>query len=297
MSDLLPSRPFTWDDVLRLHDLVRRSRHGDPRVGGCHTGDLYWVLRATPPDDPLAGMRAWHTANGSLEAVAWLDPPSSGDTIVSLDADASTFQQALDWLEGEQGSNGRASLSIVAQHGDTVRIDALERRGYAESAAGDVRLRCVLGSAQASVPLPEGFSLRHVSSDEDIERRVSVEASAFGGSVSLDRWGLLAQRLPTYRPSLDLIAVASDGTGASACTCWYDEEHHRGEIEAVGTSKQFQRLGIGKAVITEGLRRLQALGATEAVLYTNIGNVASLALYRSCGFEPVAEDHAWVKQL
>ena len=280
-----------------MHALVRRSRHGDPREGGCHIGDFYWALRATPPDDPLADTRVWPNANGSLAAVAWLDPPNSGDAIVALNADASTLGQVLDWLENEQRANGRASLSIVAQHGDTARMDALRQRGYRQSTAGDVRLRCALGSAPTPVPLPEGFSLRHLSHDGDIERRVLVETSAFNTPVSPDRWRLLTQRLPTYQPTLDLIAVAPDGIGASACTCWYDEENHRGEIEAVGTAAQFRRQGVGRAVLTEGLRRLQALGATEAVLYTNIGNVASMALYRSCGFEVIAEDYAWVKPL
>lgn len=56
-------------------------------------------------------------------------------------------------------------------------------------------------------------------------------------------------------------------------------------------------MGAGKAVITEGLRRLQNLSAREAVLYTNIGNSASKALYQSCGFEIIGEDHAWTKRV
>jgi ribosomal protein S18 acetylase RimI-like enzyme len=48
-------------------------------------------------------------------------------------------------------------------------------------------------------------------------------------------------------------------------------------------------------VITEGLRRLHHLGATQAVVQTTIGNGPAIALYRSSGFESVAEDHVWTK--
>lgn len=106
----------------------------------------------------------------------------------------------------------------------------------------------------------------------------------------------MTRRLPGYRPELDLVVVAPDGTGASACTCWYDATTRCGEFEAVGTSKAYQRMGAGKAVIMEGLRRLHRLGATQAVVQTTMNNAPAIALYQSCGFEVVARDHSWVKR-
>jgi mycothiol synthase len=296
VTDHLVSRQFRWDDVPGLHLLMRLSPSQGKRSTHPHIGDFYWGLRSTPDDDPLNGMRVWF-ADTSLAAVAWLDQPNSGDAIVAADAGESALKEALDWLEREHRARGTPSFSIVVQDGDTFRMAALRRRGYRPSAGGNVRFRRALDSAPAPAPLAAGFSLRHVATDDDIDRRVFVETSSFGATVTPKSWRLLARNLPDYRPSLDLLAVAADGTGASACTCWYDGATRVGEFEAVGTAQPFRRLGLGKAVITEGLRRLRELGAVEAVLYTNIGNVASAALYRSCGFELVGEDHAWTKQL
>ena len=298
MASALLSRPFGWDDVPGLHELNRRASAFAHLGANTHIGDFYWALRAMPDGDPLRDMRVWLGAGSALAAVAWLDPPDSGDAIVAPDADEATLGDALDWLEGERRASGGARLSVVAGDGDAARIELLRRRGYSRSEAGNVRFRRALDAALPAVPLPRGFSLRHVSGDDDIERRVFVETASFEGSpTTADLWRLFAQRLPDYRPALDLLAVAPDGTGASACTCWYDEESRRGEVEAVGTVAGYRQMGLSRAVITEGLSRLRQLGAAEAVLYTNIGNVASNALYRSCGFEAVAEDRAWVKEV
>lgn len=297
MTVRLSSRPFGWDDVECLHQLMRDAPSQGQLSTHPHIGDFYWALRATADDDPLGEMRAWHRG-ASLAAVAWLERPNSGDAIVAADAGADTLDEVLAWIEAEHRSRGSGSSAIVAQHGDEMRMGTLRRRGYVLTASGNVRYLRELDSAPAPAPLAPGFALRHVATGDDIERRVFVETTSFDGmTTTADRWRLLSRMLPGYQPSLDLLAVAPDGTGASACTCWYDAETRRGEVEAVGTSRRFQRLGLGKAVITEGLRRLHDLGAREAILYTSIGNVASAALYRSCGLEIVGEDYAWAKKL
>jgi ribosomal protein S18 acetylase RimI-like enzyme len=104
-------------------------------------------------------------------------------------------------------------------------------------------------------------------------------------------------RLPGYDLSLDIIAVAPDGSGASACTCWYDRETRSGEFEPVGTNRAMQRLGLGKAVIAEGLRRLREHGATQAIVQTNPTNTPAIALYTASGFQHVVTQYWWTKRL
>lgn len=139
--------------------------------------------------------------------------------------------------------------------------------------------------------------MRSVLSEEDINRRVFAQKTSFEhSSATVEVWRGLRQ-LPGYRQELDLIAVAPDGTGASGCTCWYDDANHAGEFEPVGTSNAYQRMGLGKAIVTEGLRRLHTMGATQAIVQTNITNTAAIALYQSCGFALAATQHDWSKIL
>lgn len=297
MSERLHPQPLNWDDVPRIHDLVSRRRAADVGLQPMRIGDFYWTLRNTADGHPLSDAWLWPRPDGSLDAFAWLDPPR-GDVIAAPDAAASMLDDALDRLEEQARHLGRKSLEVVALQGDRQRVEALSRRAYTKSEQGNVRFSMPLGSLPDAAPVPPGFSLRHVSEELDVDRRVFVETTSFGSlTPTADTWRLLMRRLSTYRRELDLIAVAPDGAGASACTVWYDAAARCGELEAVGTSPANQRRGIGKAVIIEGLRRLHGLGATQAVVETTIGNVAAIALYRSCGFELVAEDHGWTKRL
>ncbi len=300
MSEITRSRAFGWDDVPQLHELLARWWAADGPRSYVHIGDFSWTLRATPPDDLLRHLRVWIREDGSLSAFACLDAPAAGELILRpnlrLRSGDSEFDAALDWLEEEHRIAGSGSLSIVAMAGDESRAEALRRRRYAPGAGGNVRFWRAIDAAPVTAPLPDGFVVRGVSTDADFERRAYVETASFGGGITGETWRSMTGRLPGYRPELDLIVVAPDATGASACTCWYDAVTRCGEFEAVGTAAALRRRGIGKAVIMEGLRRLHQFGATQAVVQTTIGNAPAIALYQSCGFEVVAKDYRWVKR-
>jgi len=79
-----------------------------------------------------------------------------------------------------------------------------------------------------------------------------------------------------------------DGPGASACTIWLDPVNGIGLFEPVGTHPDFQRQGLGKAVMAEGLRRMRAAGMRRAIVGFDPNNKAALALYTSMGFQASA---------
>jgi mycothiol synthase len=91
-------------------------------------------------------------------------------------------------------------------------------------------------------------------------------------------------RSPVYDGARDLFVRSPDGRGASACTIWFDAVNGVGLFEPVATHPDFQGKGLGKAVMTEGLRRMKAAGMQRAVLGFVPNNVAARALYTSMGF-------------
>jgi GNAT superfamily N-acetyltransferase len=297
VTDDSASRPFTWDDLPRLHELTARRSAVEAPGAQMHIGEIYWVLRDTSSGSPLGDARVWLAADSSLAAFAWLDPPVLGDLIVTPDSGERLLDAVLRWLEEESRAQARSAIAVVAMDDDAPRVEALRRRGYARGESGNVRFWRSLTPALPAAALPASFSMRGVFTEEDIERRVFVESSAFGGSVTGDAWRSFVRRSPRYRPELDVLVVAPDGAGASAATSWYDDATRCGELEAVGTAAAYRRMGLAKAVVIEELRLLQELGATQVVVQTTIGNEPATALYRSCGFAFVAEDPAWTKQL
>jgi SAM-dependent methyltransferase len=66
-----------------------------------------------------------------------------------------------------------------------------------------------------------------------------------------------------------------------------DSKNRTGELEPVGTHRNYRRMGLGKAVVLEGLRSLKRQGATEAIVYASDTNEAAIKLYESVGFRTI----------
>jgi len=100
--------------------------------------------------------------------------------------------------------------------------------------------------------------------------------------------------LRNNRRDLDIVAVAPKGEFASFCTIWFDDVTRTAAFEPVGTAPAHQKRGLGKAVMCEGLRRLQRLGATLA--YVGSYTPGAHALYESVGFTEYDLSERWIKE-
>jgi ribosomal protein S18 acetylase RimI-like enzyme len=290
-------RPLAWSDAPAIHALMaRRWAVDDPRTQ-MHIGDSFWTLRGGSGDGMLAGAWVWPRPDGALDAFSCIHDSGLVDIIVAPDAAPRITHHVLDLAERYQREAGSAEVRVVVIDGDVEREQLLHERGYRPGDGGNARFWMRIGALTDAGPLPDGYAVTHVASDADIARRVFVETAAFGGTTpSADDWRRIMQ-LRSYRADLDLLVVAPDGTGASALTVYFDDSTRCGEFNAVGTVPAHRRRGLCRALIVEGLRRIQRLGARQAVVETLIANEPARALYASCGFEFAGLDHAWTTRL
>ncbi|MFN8514173.1 MAG: GNAT family N-acetyltransferase [Chloroflexia bacterium] len=75
---------------------------------------------------------------------------------------------------------------------------------------------------------------------------------------------------------------------------WYDEDNHTGVFEPVRTDPAYQRKGLSRAVLTEGLAALAGVGRADRRV-TNGDNVAANPATTPVGFLVVGDNHAWKK--
>jgi ribosomal protein S18 acetylase RimI-like enzyme len=137
------------------------------------------------------------------------------------------------------------------------------------------------------IRLPEGFTVCEVSNLDDGRLRAQVTHAAFNSTIEWESYAAeYAQYISSavYDGGRDLFVRSPDGRGASACTIWFDAVNRVGMFEPVATHPAFQCKGLAKAVMAEGLRRMQAAGMLRAVVGFDPNNVAALALYTSMGF-------------
>jgi mycothiol synthase len=263
----------------------------------CTIGDLDWWRFTSNDPAPLGAARIWLDGDEAI-GVAW---PGGDQVDLLVHPDHRDLEDAmLDWAESQHrarhaGEDEIPPFTAFPYDGDTERVARLRRRGYERTAyCYRYRRRPLDGPVPAPI-LPPGYTLRHVAGEADLGARVNVHRAAFAPSKMTTAKHRAVMAAPTYRPELDLIAVAPTGTFASYCIAWYDEANRIGVFEPVGTDPEFQRRGLSKAVLTEGLRRLQGLGARIAYVNTNGDNVAANPLYEAVGFRVVDENHAWKK--
>jgi mycothiol synthase len=185
---------------------------------------------------------------------------------------------------------------------DLVRRDQLIKRGYLKGDWPEYQRRRSVLAPIADVPLPAGYVIRSVGDGAELIERCYASGLAFHPDeiqVAIGNrdvtWYRNIQNAPLYRRDLDLVALAPEGSVAAFCTIWFDDVTRTGSFEPIATVPAQQRRGLGKAIMTEGLRRLLRLGATQATVGSY--SVQAGALYASMGFAEYDLGERWVKGL
>ena len=285
----LNARPYLGPvDLPVLHEVVRACWRVDKPRALPHVGDVTWGLYQHEPE--LAWPKKVHIfeRNGVPAAFGILWLPQTLQCAVHPDhRNAEVYDALLDWFEGAVGSELDGGLDVQLLESDTALRGALERRGYGPNEGAPIfehRLR-PLATTIEKPQLPEGYVIRQVGPD-DVEKRVDVHRAAFDPSrVTVAAYRALRE-LPPYRSDLDVVVEAPDGSFAAYALAWLDEENRVGELEPVGTHPAHRRLGLGTEACLEACRRLRALGADTAVVYSLAGYHAG-RLYEAAGFDVV----------
>jgi GNAT superfamily N-acetyltransferase len=193
------------------------------------------------------------------------------------------------WAEARAREVGLKQLSPfwMFDH-DTVMDRLMQARGFAVVHADPAAplFERSLDELPART-MPDGFTVQGVSNPDDGRLRAQVTHGAFRPHDDWDGyWAKYAQFIGSavYDGERDLFVRSPDGRGASACTIWFDPVNAMGLFEPVATHPDFQGRGLGKAVMAEGMRRMQAAGMRRAIVGFDPNNLAALALYTSLGF-------------
>jgi mycothiol synthase len=191
------------------------------------------------------------------------------------------------------------TLFVLADEDDPLRKEVLQSRGYTFRDRPVYRWRRNLAGSIPSMKVAPGYSIRAMGDAREYRSRAWASFQAFHPDESDDAfvggdWLANLQSAPLYRRDLDIVAEAPNGEIAAFSTIWYDDFTRSAVCVLVGTVPKHQRLGLGKAVITEGLRRLQNMGGTR--VFANGFDPPANALYGSVlGLYCRAE--SWFKDL
>ncbi len=266
----------------------------------------YWVWHVNMNIFHLKPEEVIHLWESDRQIVAMLNPDTPGEAFFQVHPayhNEELLYKMLDVAEADLPStkeNNLKELIIWVNAADGTHKDVLTRRGYTRSKfkAEHMRRRFLTKPIPDSVP-QSGYSVRALGDESELPARSWLSWKVFHPDEPDEKyqgweWYKNVQRVPIYNRDLDIVAVAPDGELAAFCTVWYDDVTRTAVFEPVGTHPNHQKRGLGKAVMSEGLRRAEKLGATLATVSSY--SDAAHALYGSMGFTDFDLLEPWIKE-
>src|SRR5687768_17359439 len=276
-------------DLQRMHALA--LAHPESTL---HAIDLpYRLCSPALHNDPKRDIRLWEDADGNLAAWAvWQQP------FITLDFaydpkwhSANITEKIMEWavsrFEEIATSRGqRLSYWVAAREGDQERIELLERYGFTWRGWYMLHMSMSLIPSIPPPTLPQGFTLRPLAWQDEVEAYVATHRAAFGSENMTIEWRRRTISALGHIPYLDIVIEAPYGRLAAVCICWMSIGREQGQVEPLAVHPDYQRIGLGRAILTEGLRRLRVYGAQKAHLEVDCDNPAAISLYESVGYKP-----------
>lgn len=298
----LVARPYAGeDDFWRVRAFLRHLRLEagfHPRAWDVLRWD-YWRWHIVPncgAPPPEEAVTLYETAVGDLRAVLNQDGP--GECFFQVDPRDDTDELRARMLaRAEERLRTAAGLLVWTVGSDDRWSRLMQRSGYRRAADDEhVRLACLDRPIDAPALTP-GYRIRSLAEgDADFPARGDISLRVFhpvpDGSTAMtaDEYRNI-QRAPLYRRDLDLVVEAADGGLAAFATLWFDDTLRTVDIEPMGTDAPHRQRGLGKAILLEGMRRAQRMGATRA--YVSSYGPAAHALYASVGLVTVEHMLGW----
>jgi mycothiol synthase len=288
------ARPYQGSvDLLAMTELANAFP-----ANNLHTADLPYRFSSWAFDRRESAC-LWEDETGRLLAWAVLQTPFwTIDYVLHPDADADLHTALLAWAD-EQAQTlvgtpyGRPAWFIPIFSDQAERIQAVEAAGFVsqanvgEDSWSKVLLSRPAGQEIASWSAPEGFRIRPLDGRAEAKLYAFLHRAVFESTNMTLDWRLRTLVQPAYRSDLDLVAVAPNGELAAFCICWLNEASAggvSGQIEPLGVSESYRALGLGKAILAEGIRRLEELGVKRILVETDNYRGSALSLYETAGF-------------
>ena len=306
LAIMVDIRAFTVADLPRVLQFLGEANALTDFHFPFHPGDFLHRL-----SNGLRGQNAdkynfLYEDNGELIALLLIDPKDEPVFEVLIHPRHRTPElenTLIAWTEQTQQAhfttaNHDHELVMDVSSEDTLRRDVLTQRGY--HIEEQPYLHCTARALSTPIPestLPTDFHIRSTV-EADVEQICAVHMSAFDSTWTVEEY-LRTMRTPGFDPGRELVVVAPDGRFAAFLIYWPDPISKSGLFEPVGCAKTFQRRGLTRALMYEGMRRMVAAGMSYAqVLHESEAlNPASGPFYNALGYSHRFDYRKTVKRL
>ncbi len=264
----------------------------------------YWrghLIANCQSSDPLEKVTClWETGDGQIAAV--LNPEDRGNAFLQVHPAFKTKELEEEMIATTEEHyaverDGKKKVAVWTDSQDTLRLDILQARGYVKGKWTESQWRRDLDEPIPEEPVAEGYIIRALGDESELPARSWASWRGFHPDEPDEKyegweWYHNIQSCSLYRRDLDIVAVTGAIIAAFA-TFWFDDVTRTVYIEPVATVPEHQRKGLQKAILSEGLRRVQRLGAVRA--FVGGYEPGPNALYASMLSPECDQYEQWVK--
>lgn len=237
--------------------------------------------------------------NGEIVGVVCLESPWNGAVHFDIAPQyakiySEVIQYAEDHFAGISKDGGKYLTTDVLSSNIELQ-DALVLRNYQKSPVAYANAY-FLSDPIPNPPIPKGFRIKSLEEVYNFEKLNTLlwkafeykgEPPAYDSDVKLS----IKHAWLEYRRGICAVVIAPDGSYASFCGMWFDEDNHEVYLEPLATSKEYRNLGLAKACAYAALRKCKELGAIYAYVEPD---EEAYDFYKKIGFvTKVREGSLW----
>lgn len=242
------------------------------------------------------------SSTSTIVAVVNWSPPSR--YFIQIHPDYRYFEKELVfWIEKHskdtrKDKTKKAKILFTVEETDEERITLLTELCYENLGLEEYNRTRSIDLPLPGYELPAGFTIKQVDVEEDYIQYKKVLESVFRHCGRMtENMAKIYASASFYKAELDLVAVDPNGRFAAFVTVRLDPVSRIAELEPVGTHPDYRKLGLAKAVILEGLKRLQKYNPSLICIQGAAQTEAANRLYESLGFTEKVGVYIWQKTI
>ncbi|HLZ59904.1 MAG TPA: GNAT family N-acetyltransferase [Ktedonosporobacter sp.] len=302
----LSDRPYIAENDLELVTDLLLTYRAAGHVSRYPTVCRLQLLLSSRLWEPERDAHAWEDSDGKLVGFAFLarrqreNVGSGMDLIIHPDLLNSLLPyEMLNWVEQrarERANECQLALPISVSTGseEIWLVTTLTQHAFTLVDGHNLYMACPLDRPFPEPVLPAGFSIRTLKDEDDLEEYEQL----FGFATVNRQHRLELWASPEY---CHLVVVAPDGTFVAYYECsinkeeWARSGQRSGWVDYIGTHSDYQKRGLGKALLIAGHQQLQQWGIDTARLVTMDTNTTAQSVFKAAGFTPAERDYVYQK--
>ena len=166
--------------------------------------------------------------------------------------------QEIENLEKEIIGKERSRMYMYTVGPDSQRAEVLTELDYEDYGLHEYNYHFPQDASIPSNPLPEGYRIRSLMGEQDYPSFIDVIGSVYDHcreNMTLEKMRFMT-KADFYHQDLTLVATNDADRFVGFCMYRFDPTTSVAEMEILGAHPDFENLGLGEALLSEGLKRV-----------------------------------------